>query len=65
MARDVWDLDWAFERIIATIPIDGAPRKVVMTMGKLGILDVLDAKTGRYIFSVDLGVQNLVTAIRA
>lgn len=63
MARDVWDLDWAFERTVATIDVEGRPRKVVMTIGKLGILDVLDAKTGSYIFSVDLGVQNLVTAI--
>lgn len=63
MARDLWDLDWSFERIIATIAVEGKPRKVVMTMGKLGILDVLDAASGSYIFSVDLGVQNLVTSI--
>jgi alcohol dehydrogenase (cytochrome c) len=63
MARDVWDLDWAYERIITTLPIDGKPRKVVMNMGKLGILDALDAKTGKYLFSYDLGMQNLVTGI--
>jgi alcohol dehydrogenase (cytochrome c) len=34
-----------------------------MTIGKIGILDVLDAKTGTYLFSQDLGFQNLVTAI--
>jgi alcohol dehydrogenase (cytochrome c) len=63
MARDVWDLDWAFERIIATLNIDSRPRKVVITLGKLGIVDVLDAKSGQYLFSHDLGLQNLVTAI--
>ncbi len=63
MARDVWDMDWPFERMITFLPIDGKPRKVVMTMGKLGILDVLDAATGQYIFSHDIGMQNLVTAI--
>ena len=63
MARDVWDLDWAFERVLATLLIDSKPRKVVMTIGKIGILDVLDAKTGTYLFSYDLGLQNLVTAI--
>jgi alcohol dehydrogenase (cytochrome c) len=63
MARDVWDLDWAFERILATLTINSKPMRVVMTMGKLGILDVLDAKRGRYLFSYDLGLQNLVTAI--
>jgi alcohol dehydrogenase (cytochrome c) len=63
MARDVWDLDWAFERVLATLVVDSKPRRVVMTIGKIGILDVLDAKTGTYLFSHDLGFQNLVTAI--
>lgn len=56
---DVWDLDWAFEQTI--LPIDG--RKTVLTIGKLGIIDALDAKTGRYLWSKDLGLQNLVTSI--
>lgn len=56
---DVWDLDWAFEQSI--VPVDG--RKAVLTVGKLGIIDALDAKTGRYLWSKDLGLQNLVTAI--
>jgi alcohol dehydrogenase (cytochrome c) len=63
MARDVWDLDWAFEQTVATLQLGGKPQKVVMTMGKLGILDVLDAKTGKYLFSYDLGLQNLVKSI--
>jgi alcohol dehydrogenase (cytochrome c) len=63
MARDVWDLDWSFERLLATIDIDAKPRRVVMTVGKIGILDVLDAKTGNYLFSYDLGFQNLITKI--
>lgn len=56
---DVWDLDWAFEQTI--LPIHG--RKTVLTIGKLGIIDALDAKTGRYLWSKDLGLQNLVTGI--
>jgi alcohol dehydrogenase (cytochrome c) len=63
IARDVWDLDWAFERILATLPVAGKPTRVVMTMGKIGILDVLDARSGKYLFSFDLGFQNLVTKI--
>jgi alcohol dehydrogenase (cytochrome c) len=63
MERDVWDLDWAFERLVMTLPGQFGPQRVVATMGKLGILDVLDARTGRYIFSQDLGYQNLVTNI--
>jgi alcohol dehydrogenase (cytochrome c) len=63
MQRDVWDQDWVFEQTLATLPVDGKPRDVVMTTGKLGIFDVMDRKTGQYLFSKDLGLQNLVTAI--
>lgn len=63
MARDVWDLDWPFERMLVTLPSEQGDREVVVTMGKIGILDVVDAKTGDYIYSFDLGLQNIVTAI--
>ncbi len=63
MNRDVWDQDWAFEQTLASLPIDGKPRDVVITAGKLGIFDVIDRATGKYLFSKDLGLQNLVTAI--
>jgi len=63
MARDVWDLDWSFERMLFDISYNGSKLRVVATMGKLGILDVLDARTGKYLFSYDVGMQNLVTGI--
>jgi len=63
LANDQWDLDWAFERQIATIRVDGRPRKVVMNVGKMDILDVLDARTGKYLFSIDAKTQNVITAI--
>ena len=62
-ANDQWDLDWVFERQLATIRIGGKNRKVVMNIGKMGILDALDAKTGAYLFSIDAGTQNIITAI--
>lgn len=62
-ARDVWDLDWAFERTLATLTIDGKKRRTVTTGGKLTIFDTLDAKTGRYLFSYDAGLQDLVARI--
>ena len=65
MARDVWDLDWAFERQIVDLPTKIGTHRVVMTMGKLGILDVLDARTGKYLFSYDMGYQTLVKSIDA
>lgn len=61
LSRDVWDMDWTFERQIFTLP--GMGDKVMATMGKLGILDVLDARTGKYLFSRDVGLQDLVEKI--
>lgn len=61
LRRDVWDLDWAYERMIIDLP--GRNGHAVATMGKLGILDVMDEASGRYLFSMDLGLQSLVTAI--
>jgi alcohol dehydrogenase (cytochrome c) len=63
LARDVWDLDFAFERTLATMKIGGKNRRVVMTMGKMALMDILDAKTGQYLGSRDLGQQNIITAI--
>jgi alcohol dehydrogenase (cytochrome c) len=63
MQRDVWDMDWAFEQTLATLPVNGKPRDVVLTGGKIAIFDVMDRATGQYLYSKDLGLQNLVVAI--
>ncbi len=63
MNRDVWDLDWVFERSLVTLPVNGKPTKLVVTGGKSAIFDALSAVDGRYQFSKDLGVQNLVASI--
>ena len=65
MPNGQWDLDWAFERQIVRISHQGVTRKAAITIGKMGILDALDAATGDYLFSVDMGTQNYVTAIDA
>jgi len=57
--NDQWDLDWAFERQL--IPMGNT--KLAITSGKMAIYDALDAATGKYQFSIDLGLQNVVTAI--
>jgi alcohol dehydrogenase (cytochrome c) len=61
--NDQWDLDWAFERQIARLPVNGQNRAVMFTAGKIGIYDALDAKSGEFLFSIDLGLNNLVTRI--
>jgi alcohol dehydrogenase (cytochrome c) len=62
-ANGQWDLDWAFERQIVDLTVDGESRRLVVTTGKQAIFDFLDAGTGAYVSSIDLGLQNLVTAI--
>lgn len=62
--NDQWDMDWAFERTIAELPAeDGGVVKAVMNVGKNAMLDALDAATGQFLFSVDSGVQNVITAV--
>jgi len=59
--NDQWDLDWAFERHLIQLP--GVNKTVVVTGGKTAIYDALEADTGKYLFSMDMGLQNVVTAI--
>jgi alcohol dehydrogenase (cytochrome c) len=63
MPQDMWNQDWAFERIVATLPVNGSPRKLVVTTGKDVITDALDAASGKWAFSIDQGVQNVVKSI--
>lgn len=58
-----WDLDWAFERQVVQMPVNGRMETVVLTAGKQMIFDVMEAETGKYVTSIDLGLQNLVTGI--
>jgi alcohol dehydrogenase (cytochrome c) len=61
--NDQWDYDWAFERQVLQLPVNGTQKTVVITGGKQAIFDTMEADTGKYVFSFDLGVQNVVTAV--
>jgi len=63
LRNDQLDHDWAFERQVVTLAVNGVARKVVVTGGKQAIFEALDAATGAYLFSIDLGMQNVITAI--
>jgi alcohol dehydrogenase (cytochrome c) len=65
MNRDVWDLDWAFEQSLITLPVKGKPTKLLVTGGKSAIFDAVNRVDGHYAFSRDLGLQNLVARIDA
>ena len=62
-----WDLDYAFERQVMQIRVNGEQQTVVLTAGKQMIFDMVEAETGKYVRSIDhareLGLQNVVTAI--
>lgn len=61
--NDQWDYDWAFERQLVELNLNGGRARAVVTGGKQMIFDAVEAESGRYLFSVDLGLQNVVTAI--
>lgn len=63
VANDQWDLDWTYERQIMNVPVNGVMRKAVVTAGKMALFDALDAATGEYLYSLDLGLQNLIASI--
>jgi alcohol dehydrogenase (cytochrome c) len=60
MRNDQWDMDWAFERVIVETEVDGATVRTLVTSGKEGWFDVLEAATGRYLYSFDMGIQNFI-----
>ena len=60
---DAFDQDYAFERIIASVTVRGERHKAVITVGKPGIFEAMDAATGKFLFAVDPGAQNIATSI--
>jgi len=60
LPQDYWDLDFAFEQTIATMNVDGKQRKLVCSTGKMVWTDCVDAATGKFVFSQDEGLQNIV-----
>jgi len=63
LATDTWDLDYAYERILVDLPIHGTTRKALVTVGKLGIIEVLDRTTGEFLWHKETVYQNVVTGI--
>ncbi len=46
---DIWDYDAATKMILAELPWNGAPRKVIMQASKNGFFYVLDRSTGEFL----------------
>jgi PQQ-dependent dehydrogenase (methanol/ethanol family) len=65
LQMDTWDLDYAFERTIVDLPVEGTLRKQVVTVGKLGIIESLDRTSGKWLWGKETVPQNVVTSIDA
>ncbi len=61
--HDPYDQDYAFERIIVPVTVRGERHKAVITVGKPGIFEAMDAATGKFLFAVDPGAQNDLTSV--
>jgi alcohol dehydrogenase (cytochrome c) len=60
---DPYDMDYAFEHILAPVTVRGEKHKAMITAGKPAIFEAVDAATGKFLFAVDPGAQNVATAI--
>lgn len=63
LPTDSLDLDYAYERLLIDLPVDGADREMVVTTGKIGIVEALDRNTGEWLWSVETVPQNVVLSI--
>ncbi len=61
--HDPYDQDYSFERIIVPVTVRGERHKAVITVGKPGIFEAMDAATGKFLFAVDPGAQNDLTSV--
>jgi PQQ-dependent dehydrogenase (methanol/ethanol family) len=63
LENDTWDLDYVYERMLIDLPFNGATRKMVITAGKLGIIEALDRTTGEWLWAKQTIPQNVVANI--
>ena len=61
LPNDTFDQDYAFERLVVPVEWQGSKRKAVITAGKPGVIEALDAATGKFLFARDPGAQNIFT----
>lgn len=63
LPNDNWDQDYVFERELIDLPVKGQMRKLSVTSGKMAIIEGIDAKTGKFVFADDMGIQTIVKSI--
>ena len=63
LENDTWDLDYVYERMLVDLPFNGVTRKMVVTTGKLGIIEALDRVSGEWLWAKQTVPQNVVATI--
>jgi len=64
LPTDSLDLDHVYERMLIDLPVDGEERKLVVSTGKIGIIEALDRTTGEYVWASGPTVpQNVIDDI--
>jgi alcohol dehydrogenase (cytochrome c) len=65
LPNDTWDLDYAYERILLDQEVDGEMRQLLVTVGKPGIIEVLDRTSGEFLWSKETVPQNVIASVDA
>ena len=63
LENDTLDLDYAFERILVDLPVNGKMRKTLVTAGKIAIVEVLDRTNGEFLWAKETVPQYVVESI--
>ena len=60
---DTWDLDYVYERQLIDLPYKGEDKKMLVTTGKLGIIEAIDRTNGDFLWAKETVPQNVVSGI--
>ncbi|MGH6866783.1 MAG: pyrroloquinoline quinone-dependent dehydrogenase [Methyloceanibacter sp.] len=63
LPSDNWNLDHASERVLVDVKDGEEVKKILLTVGKTGIVWALDRKTGKYLWSTETVHQNVISNI--
>ncbi len=63
LPNDTWDMDDAFEQVLVDLPINGVMRNMVVTTGKLGMIEAVDRGSGAWLWAKETVPQNIIDAI--
>jgi alcohol dehydrogenase (cytochrome c) len=63
LPNDTWDLDYAYEQVLVDIDVNGEIVPALVVVGKLGIVEAVDRRTGEWLWAVETVYQNVVASI--